>query len=308
LACNTWGKAYRASVLALYALPHVLHANITYSRMQRAFRHSFWAEVYESVLASYLTVPTLLALINPKLGKFNVTAKGGQIESSYFDWSISRPYLLLLLLNVIGFGFGVARIALHWHTASEVQTTVLNLVWTGYNMLILGACVAAARERKQVRAVHRVAMKIPVTLRFSTGRTLVCETIDYSEGGVGVVLPDGIQVPQHESVTVLLQRGQDEYAFPATVGFTEPGRVGLRFASLTREQEFELVRATFARADAWTDWADGREPDTPLRALAHVLRIGVQGIGGLFVHLYGDIVARRAQRRRSSPLNAINKS
>jgi cellulose synthase (UDP-forming) len=151
-------------------------------------------------------------------------------------------------------------------------------------------------------------MKIPVTLRFSTGRTLVCETIDYSEGGVGVVLPDGIQVPQHESVTVLLQRGQDEYAFPATVGFTEPGRVGLRFASLTREQEFELVRATFARADAWTDWADGREPDTPLRALAHVLRIGVQGIGGLFVHLYGDIVARRAQRRRSSPLNAINKS
>jgi cellulose synthase (UDP-forming) len=297
-----------ASTLAIYALPHVMHANVTYSRMQRMFRHSFWAEVYESVLASYLTVPTLLALINPKLGKFNVTAKGGQIERSYFDWAISRPYLFLLLLNVIGFCVGIVHIALHWRAAGEVQTTLLNLAWTGYNMLILGACVAAARERKQTRAVHRVAMSIPVTLRFSTGRTLACVTIDYSEGGVGVQLPDGIQVPSREPVTVLLQRGHDEFAFPATVGYTEPGRVGLRFEALTREQEFELVSATFARADAWTDWADGREPDTPLRALAHVLSIGVQGIGGLFVHLYSDIAARLTLRRRASPLNAAQKS
>jgi PilZ domain. len=56
-------------------------------------------------------------------------------------------------------------------------------------MLILGASVAAASERRQIRAVHRVAMQMPVMLKFSTGRTLACETIDYSEGGVGVALP-----------------------------------------------------------------------------------------------------------------------
>ncbi|HEY3596887.1 MAG TPA: UDP-forming cellulose synthase catalytic subunit, partial [Paraburkholderia sp.] len=128
-----------AGTIAIFALPHMFHANITNSRMQRQFRHSFWSEVYESVLASYITAPTLLALINPKLGKFNVTAKGGQIEKNYFDWAISRPYLFLLLLNLIGFVVGIVHIYLNWHIRSVVNTTFLNLGWTTYNMLILGA-------------------------------------------------------------------------------------------------------------------------------------------------------------------------
>jgi len=278
-----------ASTIAIFALPHMMHASITNSRMQRSFRHSFWAEVYESVLASYITAPTLLAVINPKLGKFNVTAKGGQIAKAYFDWSISRPYLFLLLLNLLGFIAGAVHIGLNWHVRSEVQTTVLNLCWTVYNMLILGASVAAASEQRQVRSTHRVTMKMPVMLKFATGRTLACETIDYSEGGVGVKLPNGIAVPLHERVTVSLFRGDEEFAFPATVGFSEPGRVGLRFLQLTREQEYDFVKTTFARADAWTGWSEGRLADTPLRGLSHVLLVGTRGIAGLFEHLYSDL-------------------
>jgi hypothetical protein len=257
-----------ASTIAIYALPHMMHASITNSRMQRLFRHSFWAEVYESVLASYITAPTLLALINPKLGKFNVTAKGGQIEKNYFDWAISRPYLFLLLLNLVGFVTGLVHIYLNLGVRSEVQTTILKRAWTGYNMLILGASVAAASERRQIRAVHRVAMKMPVMLKFSTGRTLACQTIDYSEGGVGVELPNSIQVPMHERVTVSLFRGDEEYAFPATVGFTAPGRVGLRFGEMSREQEYEFVKSTFARADAWMGWAAGYAVARPVTRVA----------------------------------------
>ncbi|SAL52508.1 cellulose synthase (UDP-forming) [Caballeronia sordidicola] len=277
-----------AGTIAIYALPHMMHASITNSRMQRQFRHSFWAEVYESVLASYITAPTLLALINPKLGKFNVTAKGGQIAKDYFDYSISRPYLILLVLNLLGFIAGLVNIYIHWDVTSEVNTVLLNLAWTTYNMLILGASVAAASERKQVRSTHRVEMKMPVMLKFSTGRTLACETMDYSEGGVGVKLPGDLQVPLHEKVTVSLFRGDEEYAFPATVGFSAVGRVGLRFSALTREQEFEFVKTTFARADAWTHWSEGRTPDAPLRGLRHVLTVGVGGIGALFEHLFID--------------------
>ncbi|RAR48348.1 cellulose synthase (UDP-forming) [Paraburkholderia unamae] len=280
-----------AATIALFALPHMFHANVTNSRMQGAFRHSFWAEVYESVLASYITAPTLLALINPKLGKFNVTAKGGKIAENYFDWAISRPYLVLLLLNLLGFGFGIWHIHAYWHVTSEVNTTILNLAWTAYNSLILGASMAAANERKQVRSVHRVAMTMPVMLRFGTGRTLACETLDYSEGGVGVKLPQNISVPLHEPVTVSLFRGDEEYAFRATVSFTEPGRAGLQFVEMSKDQEFNFVNATFSRADAWSGWAQGREPDRPLRALAQVWLAGAHGIGGFFGHLYGDFRA-----------------
>ncbi|MCQ0033190.1 UDP-forming cellulose synthase catalytic subunit [Burkholderia glumae] len=287
-----------AVTIALFALPHMLHANATNSRMQRQFRHSFWAEVYESVLASYITPPTLLALINPKLGKFNVTAKGGMIEQKYFDWAVSRPYLILLVLNLLGFVIGVWHIHTHWAVKSEVYTLVLNIGWTAYNMLILGASVAAATEQKQVRAVPRVAMTMPVMLRFGTGRTLACETIDYSEGGVGVALPQKISVPLHERITVSLFRGDEEYAFRAVVASSTPGRAGLQFVEMTKDQEFNFVKTTFARADAWTGWAEGRKPDAPLRALGTVLSAGARGIFNLFEHLYADARAwgKRAGR------------
>ncbi|ACC72414.1 UDP-forming cellulose synthase catalytic subunit [Paraburkholderia phymatum] len=289
-----------AGTIAIFALPHMFHANVTNSRMQQKFRHSFWSEVYESVLASYITAPTLLALINPKLGKFNVTAKGGRIEEQYFDWAISRPYLILLALNLIGFIVGCVHIALNASLHSEVQTTVLNLAWTGYNMLILGASVAAAREQRQVRATHRVAMRIPASLRFSTGRTLTCETVDYAEGGLALQLPAAIQVPLHEQVVVSLFRGQDEFVFPADVTYAVPGRVGLKFGAMTREQELDFVQSTFARADAWTGWAEGREVDTPLKSFSHVMRVGVGGIGGLFEHLYADLRTLRSRRKAAA--------
>src|SRR5262249_39244180 len=96
---NIYG--YSLAVFA-YAFPHIVLSNIANSRIQRRYRFSFWSEIYEAVLAPYILVPTLLALLNPRLGKFNVTAKGGVIARSYFDRRIALPLLLLLGLNVAG--------------------------------------------------------------------------------------------------------------------------------------------------------------------------------------------------------------
>ena len=52
-----------------------------------------------------------MALISPHKGKFNVTAKGGLVEEEYVDWVISRPYIYLVLLNLVGVAVGI--LALH---------------------------------------------------------------------------------------------------------------------------------------------------------------------------------------------------
>ena len=84
-----------------YAMPHLFLSNLTNFRIQGKHRFSFWNEVYETVLAPYILGPTLLALVNPKLGKFNVTAKGGLVKQSYFDARIARPYVALILVNLL---------------------------------------------------------------------------------------------------------------------------------------------------------------------------------------------------------------
>ncbi len=74
---------YWVAILA-YAMPHLVISSITNSRVQGKHRHSFWNEIYETVLAPYILMPTLLALINPKLGSFNVTDKGGTLAETRF--------------------------------------------------------------------------------------------------------------------------------------------------------------------------------------------------------------------------------
>jgi len=43
-----------ALLILVYALPHIIIASVTNSTIQGRFRHSFWNEVYESVLAWYI--------------------------------------------------------------------------------------------------------------------------------------------------------------------------------------------------------------------------------------------------------------
>ena len=100
-----------ALMIALFVLPHMIHASLTNSKIQGKYRHSFWSEIYETVLARYIAPPTMVALINPHKGKFNVTAKGaggrgvrrlGDLPSVYLPgvaehrWR-HRRYLALLL-------------------------------------------------------------------------------------------------------------------------------------------------------------------------------------------------------------------
>ncbi|ROT45381.1 cellulose synthase catalytic subunit (UDP-forming) [Pusillimonas sp. NJUB218] len=61
-------QVFQASALmiAAYALPHIIQSNLTNSKLQGKFRHSFWNEVYESVLAWYIVRPVIATFINPK--------------------------------------------------------------------------------------------------------------------------------------------------------------------------------------------------------------------------------------------------
>ncbi|EEQ18942.1 Cellulose synthase catalytic subunit [UDP-forming] [Yersinia intermedia ATCC 29909] len=138
-----------ALAIALYVLPHMIHASLTNSRLQGKYRHSFWSEIYETVLAWYIARPTTIALLNPHKGTFNVTAKGGLVEEQHVDWVITRPYMTLVLLNLAGLIAGLWRLG--HGPSNEIMTVVISLVWVIYNMTILGGAVAVAVEAKQVR-------------------------------------------------------------------------------------------------------------------------------------------------------------
>ena len=282
-----------AAMITAYALPHLMHASITNSRIQGRFRYSFWNEVYESVLAWYIMRPVLVAFVNPKLGKFNVTAKGGVIEQSYFDWSIARPYLILLLLNLLGFVVGIWRMVAVGPSSEVFSTLVINMVWTAYNIILTSASLAVASETRQLRSTPRVTAALPAALRFADGKTLVCETDDFSQSGVGLRVPNELQLETGSEVHVSLFRSDEEGTFPAQVTFSSGGRLGLRFEGLSLQQQADIARLTFGRADAWIDFWGNRQHDKPLTSLKSVMVIGVRGLGQLAANTLNILRGRR---------------
>ncbi|WON77081.1 UDP-forming cellulose synthase catalytic subunit [Serratia sp. UGAL515B_01] len=264
-----------ALAIALYVLPHMIHASLTNSRIQGKYRHSFWSEIYETVLAWYIARPTTVALLNPHKGKFNVTSKGGLVKEEHVDWVISRPYLLLVVCNLAGLVFGLWR--MFFGPAAEAMTVFVSLVWVAYNMTILGGAMAVAVEAKQVRQSHRVEIAMPAAVARADGHIFPCTLQDYSDGGVGIKMRVLDKMKENDRVALLLKRGRQEFSFPCIVTRTHGLHAGIRLVGLSTRQYTEFIQCTFARADTWALWQDGFPEDKPVDSLRDVLMLGLHG-------------------------------
>lgn len=290
-----------ALMITAYVLPHIFHASLTNSAVQGRFRHSFWNEVYEAVLAWYIMGPVLMAMINPKFGGFNVTDKGGIVDQKYFDWVLARPYIVLLGLNATVFCIGIYTLFQSgWNSDAATLTLVINLAWTVYNIMITSAAIAVASETRQVRTEPRVQVQLPVRVTRADGSQIEGVTQDFSQTGLGMKLPADAGIENGEVIQIALFRKNYSSEFPANVVFTRDGDIGARFIDLSLRQQSELVRLTFARADTWAaSWGKGA-PDSPLVALREVGQIGWRGIRELFSAARNDIGRLLWWRQRPS--------
>ncbi len=273
-----------ATMILAYAIPHLFQSALTNLRVQGRHRHLLWNEVYETALAWYILRPTLMAVINPKLGKFNVTPKGGLVERSYFDRQIAKPYLFLLFLNLAGVVAGILRL-FQVEDAGAINTIWVNLGWTFYNMLLLGATIATASETRQVRRSHRVPLDIPANLYLPDGRVLACRTRDFSTGGMAVRLQDKEPVEPGMPLHIGLSHRGLERLLPALVRHDRNGTISLQFSAMTMEQERWLVASTFARADIWLSQWGQRQQNSFWKSVPQVLGASMYGFGCLGRHI-----------------------
>ncbi|WP_159566808.1 UDP-forming cellulose synthase catalytic subunit [Budvicia diplopodorum] len=264
-----------ALAIALYVLPHMIHASLTNSRIQGKFRHSFWSEIYETVLAWYIARPTTVALFYPLKGTFNVTAKGGMVEESHLDWGISRPYFTLVILNLVGIIAGCWK--LYSGPADEIPTVLVSMTWVAYNLIILGGAVAVSIEAKQIRHSPRIQISMPAAIAREDGHLFPCTLRDYSDGGVGVEMGSSDLVKQGDELVLILKRGEREFAFHCQVMRVSAAMVGVSLKLKTTQENIDFMQCTFARADTWALWQEGVPEDKPMQSLGDVFKLGFRG-------------------------------
>jgi cellulose synthase (UDP-forming) len=297
---------YWAAILA-YALPHLALSSVANSRIQGEHRHSFWNEIYETVLSPYILLPTMMALINPRLGKFNVTAKGGVVKKTFFDSRIAKPFLILLLLNIAGLIVAIPRFLI-WDRGQH-GTVLMNVIWCFFNVIILGVCVAVARELRQLRTSVRINVATSVVARMPegppisgqtnetatphegttpNGRPLHAETIDMSSGGASIRFPEAVDLLPNTQVWLSFPHPAPSTEIPASVVSSEGSVLRLRFEDLTIAEQEVLAIVLYSRADSWLGYGEPQKNDNLMRSMGRIFMISMRGLGATFKSLFGS--------------------
>jgi cellulose synthase (UDP-forming) len=261
--------------IGVYAVPHLVVSSVTNSRLQGRYRHSFWNEIYETVLAPYILGPTLLALINPKLGKFNVTAKGGIIEQRYFDTVISRPYRYLLMLNYVGLAIAPWRYFVL--NADHRGAVLMNVFWILFNCVILGTANAVAVEEQQLRESIRLNLTMKLRVRTASGVAIEGTSSSLSIAGGAVTLDHSAPLKHGDEIQILFMRRRQEVVLPARVVACGGSALRFQYLPLTLQEEELLTLVLYSSPHTWLEREDC-PVDRPLKSLATIMKLSLRGI------------------------------
>ncbi|HKS35359.1 MAG TPA: UDP-forming cellulose synthase catalytic subunit [Enterobacteriaceae bacterium] len=257
-----------AGLVFAYALPHLFLAIYVNSRLNGRHRYSFWGEIYDLVMAFHLVLPTVVTMMFPKRGKFNVTDKGGLLNVGYFDFSIVRPHLVIAVLLAAGVIAGLVRAFAHDYFGVDPWVIALNVGWGLYSLIFLLAAIAVARETRQTRRTIRIDVSIPVLVHYASGIASRSETADLSMGGCRITVPDARHLNDEiEEIELLLQSGA--ISIPVTTVAADDGHIRLMFHDIPLARRRELVRVVLARADAWIN--PPMPQDNPFRSMLTIM-------------------------------------
>ena len=285
---------YWAAVLA-YAAPHLMLGYAANARLHGRHRFSFWNEIYETVLAPFLLLPTLAGFLFPRMGKFEATPKGDAVERGFFDSRAAWPLVLLFCGNAFGLacaGFRVLSVrmtgvrlphgAQSWantlYRGSDLGPVWMNVAWTVFNLMILSVAISVARETLQRRRAVSLQRTAKAALVFSDGRWAEGTTEDVSSGGLLLRSSVPIKAGVREAVTLILSLQGQETVLPATVVEAVSRAVRVHFDPLTVREEEGLATVLYAAADSWIGRGMTVEPDCPLKSLGRVAALAFAGI------------------------------
>ncbi|MEP0912268.1 UDP-forming cellulose synthase catalytic subunit [Leptolyngbya sp. GB1-A1] len=252
-----------------YALPHIILSMQTNHIPYKHVRFSFWNEIYEFAMSFQAGIVTLLALINPKLGSFNVTSKGLTVNERSFDLDSIR-YLVML-----GGITGASLLAIpFWLILSpqETQAVLINSLWCLFNLLLVMAACIAAFEQPQLRRSHRMPRRL-IAIIHSDGQRWIGRTTNVSETGAQILLDEWPNVSDEVRVELIGDYGArallDARIVRGIATDALQTLLSVDFVSPTREQQDDLTIVLYADVREWYS-QQRSQIDKPIQSLKFI--------------------------------------
>ncbi|MBD1855914.1 MULTISPECIES: UDP-forming cellulose synthase catalytic subunit [Leptolyngbya] len=235
-----------------YALPHFLLAAFANYIAYKHVRFSFWNEVYEFAMSFHTAIVTLLALLNPGLGKFNVTQKGLIVDQRSFDWRSTKVLLVIgvfVAVSILAVPFWIA-----W-SPEKTEAVMVNLFWSLFNFTLIIAALLVGLEQPQQRAAHRLARNLRATIH-DRGQAMQGVTLDISDSGARILLNQELDNLSPEIEIELMGDSNTYVSMRSQVirlASTQDGQsiVLVNFLALSRAQRDALSLVIYSDVQEW---------------------------------------------------------
>jgi cellulose synthase (UDP-forming) len=251
------------------ALPHIILSMQTNHIPYKHVRFSFWNEIFEFAMSFQSGIVTILALINPKLGSFNVTDKGISVTKRSFDFDSVR---YLVIISAIATASLLAVPFWLLLSPEDTQAVLINALWCIYNLLLLLAACLVAFEQPQLRRSHRLPRKLTAVIH-GGGLSWTGQTVDVSESGTQIILDEWPNIPDEIKVEVVGDYGARALLSGRVIRAIATSKLQARlfidFVNPTRSQLDDLSLVIYSDVKEW--YSQTRtETDNPIESLKFI--------------------------------------
>jgi len=298
-------KIYDANFVdfSAFAVPHLFAVIMVSDYLFGKVRWSFVSELYE-LMQSVYTLPAIMKVfLNPRAPTFNVTTKGETLDRDFIS-PLSKPFYLLLLLNIVSISFGFYKLVVD---PLKQFPTAITMVWALFNVVILLAALGALLERRQRRATARLDADQPGTLLLD-GRPLPARITDFSNGGASMEI-DRVYEP-------VIRRGMAVTLLTRLPGQAEPKPfnaairnvrirggvlfVGMQFQHASLEEMKDKIAMVNGNSERWQTFQAKRENHIGvMRSFLFLFYCGIR----YSVEHAGHLILSSASREKSSEFN-----
>lgn len=253
-----------------YALPHIILSMQTNHIPYKHVRFSFWNEIFEFAMSFQAGIVTVLAIINPKLGSFNVTDKGLSVTERNFDFDSVR---YLVITSVICAASLLAVPFWLWLSPKDSQAVLINAMWCTFVLFQLVAACLVAFEQPQLRRAHRLPRKLTAVIH-SSGQSWEGQTVDISEAGAQIFLNSWPNIPDEIKIELVGDYGAkvllDGRVIRQTATSKLEAKLFVDFVNLTRTQLDDLALVIYSDVKEW--YSQTRtEVDKPFESLKFII-------------------------------------
>ncbi|MGX7196514.1 glycosyltransferase family 2 protein [Enterococcus olivae] len=211
--------------ILLFWLPMYLSSTITLRMMSREIRTTKWTNIYETAMFPFMLFPVLKEFFGISLKKFKVTKKDGNTAENSGDLIYGLPFMLFILLSVIGI-FNIIYMILE----SGSMGPIVILFWLIVNLFNLIMAMFFVLGRRFHRKSERVALTTPAVIKSKYQEGLDAQTIDISEGGVSLFLEESTFIDDENDVRIQIKTDYYQAEVLARIVHVDEYQKGWKYA------------------------------------------------------------------------------